>query len=375
MTQRVLVDGAAGFLGGHVVSVLLEAGYRVRATDLPQSSLQHPGAEIIRSDLLAPDSLDAVVAGVDIIIHTAALFDLGAPMHRLHAVNVRGTDNLCHAARRHGVRQFIHISSCDVYGSLSVVPATEDHPFRPINRYATSKALAEEVVQRHAHSREIEATILRPSVMYGPGSQYIAGILFSAPAILLGHGLHRIPFFTGGIRFTPVHVEDVARAVVFAAGQRQAGGQIYNVAQPEITTIGAFFQEIFKAMGIQFSLTVPLPTWLVRLIGHVGMALPSRVIDPLVNFSVLSRWRRTQRDFDLNRNFELKFDKQVFSYFLGERAYSSKRLLEAGFRYQYPNEAAGIPPTIKWYVDHGLLPPAPPHAPPAAAAAQRGPSA
>jgi nucleoside-diphosphate-sugar epimerase len=193
--------------------------------------------------------------------------------------------------------------------------------------------------------------------MYGPGSRYIAGILFSVPAILAAHGVRRIPFFRGGSRFTPVHVEDVARAIAFVARHAASAGQVYNLAQPEITTVGAFFEEIFRALGLRPLVTVPLSRALVELAGRAGLALPEWMFADVINAFVARRWRRVQEEHDLARDFVLRFNRDIFSYFLGERAYSTARLVAAGFRYRYERAADGIPPTIAWYVAHGWLPP------------------
>jgi UDP-glucose 4-epimerase len=358
----VLVTGAGGYLGGHLVPALLQAGLRVRASDLPGVPLNHlqaQGAEVLSADLTCPEGLDRAAAGADVIIHAAALFDLTAPPERLRAANVTGTDNLCQAARRQGVRRLIHISSCDVYGPLVTVPADEDHPFRPLNAYARSKAGAEAVVRRHAQAGDLQVTVLRPSVMYGPGSRYIACILFAIPAILAANGVRRIPFFKGGSRFTPVHVEDVARAITFMAQHPECSGRAYNIAQPEITTVGAFFQEIFRTMGLRFLLTVPLSRILVEMGGRIGMSLPEWMIAGAINSYLDHHWQAVQRRLALAPDFVLRFNRDIFSYFIGERAYRTDRLLATGFRYRYENEAAGIPPTIRWYVEQRWLPPPP----------------
>ena len=359
MRPLVVVDGAGGFLGGHVVRALLEAGYPVRAVDLPGVSLDHlktAGAQVEAFDLNRPDSLAAPLAGAGIIVHLAALFDLTATREQLFRTNVTGTENLLNAAVQLGITRFIHISSGDNYGPLQFVPATEDHPLNPLNPYAASKVRAEEVVVREAHQHGLKTTILRPSMMYGPNSRYIACMLFAVPAILVGHGVKKIPFFRGGIQFTPVHVEDVARAVVFAADHDETAGQVYNVAQPQITTIGDLFQEIYRAIGLKIGMTIPLPKILISMIGRLGLALPDRMFAGIVNHYVARKWAEIQQEYGLDKSFILKFNKDIFSYFIGERAFSTERLIKAGFDYKYPTEALGIPPTIRWYVDHKWLP-------------------
>ena len=117
---RVLVTGAAGFSGHHMVREAVRAGFQVRATDV---SSRHYGAmfdalgvEFTAADLTKPDGLGGLLDGVKGVFHVAGIHDYSTPDPVIFAVNVGAVENLCEAAVRAGVRRFIHWSSVGVYG-------------------------------------------------------------------------------------------------------------------------------------------------------------------------------------------------------------------------------------------------------------------
>lgn len=85
--------------------------------------------------------------------------------------------------------------------------------------------------------------------------------------------------------------------------------------------------------------------------------MPERFVTEVINGYVERRWREVQERYDLDRSFALRFNREIFSYFVGERAYDTARLVRAGFRYRYAGIATGIPETIRWYTENRWLPP------------------
>ena len=175
--KLVLVDGAAGYLGKHLVESFLAHGYRVRATDIKAEDLAYAeklGAEVQGSDLTDLESLKRVVKGVDWVVHSAAAFDLGLPYSTLKRVNVNGTDNLCRALILHEVKKLLHVSTGGVYGPPKITPTLEDHPFNPLDAYSRSKYEAELVVEEYRRRYGQYSILFRPTALYGPGGKYPA---------------------------------------------------------------------------------------------------------------------------------------------------------------------------------------------------------
>jgi len=230
---KVLVTGASGFVGFNVASALAAHGVAVRAmlrrvAGGPRwSSL--PGIELVSGDVSDPASLDGATAGVDSVIHTAALTQLmPRPRRQAMRVNVEGTRNVCEAALRAGVRRLVFTSSSAILApGTADAPADEDSPFDPAgprSAYYLSKWKAEKVVRGFA-ARGLETICLCPAYVIGPGDfrpTTNALILQSARSPLL-----IMP--PGGINF--IDVREVALAHVRALWMGKPGRR-YVLAGP-----------------------------------------------------------------------------------------------------------------------------------------------
>src|SRR3989475_9223834 len=169
--MTVLVTGASGLVGSHVVEALVARGEPVRALVRPASraAVLRLGAEAVTGDVTDPAAWQAAARGVRAIVHSAAIVQRRASWEQYVAVNVDGTRLAVDAARTAGAR-LIHISSVAVYAGSAAYPATperrdEDFPFQPIaapDFYARSKRMAEDVVREAAPHRAPQIPPLRP---------------------------------------------------------------------------------------------------------------------------------------------------------------------------------------------------------------------
>ncbi len=273
--MSVLVTGASGLVGSHVVTALTARGEAVRALVLPASrdAVQRLGAEAVVGDVTDPAAWEAAARGVRAIVHAAAIVQRRASWERYVAVNVDGTRLAVAAARAAGAR-LIHISSVAVYGGSAAYPTTrerrdEDYPFQPIAEadfYARSKRMAESVVREAGMGREVEAVALRPTVIYGERDRMFAPRLIRAARLRI---LPRIG--PGTNRLSVVYAGNVAAAVVAALDARaREGFRAYNVTGdgPPALTQQEFLGAFAAALGWR-SWSFPIPA---RLAG-VAMRL------------------------------------------------------------------------------------------------------
>lgn len=179
---RVLVTGAGGFIGSHLVESLVAKGARVRALvhynsrndwglleDVPDET--RGAIEIVTGDLRDSFMVEHAVAGIEIIFHLGALvpipYSYVAPAHVV-ATNVTGTLNVLEAGRRHGIARLVHTSTSEVYGSAQYTPIDERHPQHAQSPYAASKIAADKLVESYGDSFGLPAVTIRPFNVYGP---------------------------------------------------------------------------------------------------------------------------------------------------------------------------------------------------------------
>jgi len=242
--MRVLVTGATGLVGSHLVERLLEDGDEVRALvrDPKRGQpLERLGAELHQGDLLDSRSLQRAAEGVEIVYHCAARVALpyqGDPK-KIFLTNVEGTRRMLEASLKAKVRRFVFVSSVAVYGDPAEPLIAEDHPLAPQGPYAESKARSEELI-REAQGQGLETVILRPCVIYGPRDHNFL------PQIFETFSQRRFPLVEGGRQpLDMVYVTDVAEALVLAGRSERASGQVYNVTDGETHTI----RELIELFG------------------------------------------------------------------------------------------------------------------------------
>ena len=209
--SKVLVTGAAGFIGSHLVDRLLEAGYEVAGLDC-FTDYYSPGAKrrnlaravaherftLIEGDLLRLD-LDGVVAGVERVAHLAGepgvRSSWGERFTTYLERNVQTTQRLLEAASRVGLGRLVFASSSSIYGSSERGPVAEDGALRPASPYGMSKVAAEELIELYARERGVASTVLRYFTVYGPRqrpemalSRFVHAISAGEPVEVFGDG-------------------------------------------------------------------------------------------------------------------------------------------------------------------------------------------
>jgi nucleoside-diphosphate-sugar epimerase len=355
---KVLVNGAGGFLGSHTVEYLVDAGYAVRATDLPGADLsvaESCGAEVVRADLLEPSSIPALFEGVERVVNIAGLFNYSLPMDVLRRANVEVTRNMCEASLDAEIERFVHTASIAVYGNPRMYPMSEDHPRKPVSNYEVSKYEGEDVVMSYHRDNGLPAVSLRPAGIYGPRSRYGQTTMMTILALVKNAGFSRIPGMKGGPRMHHVHARDVAQAIKILLEAEGIEGNCYNVADDEPLSQGDFFQVVMQAYGMESLFPFPYFTRLYWPFIRMTLALPDSAFNHLNN-RLNGKWSSVVAEHDLEPALTANLDRQFFSYMRTSYGLDTSRLKGLGYKPHYPDPRKGFLETIKWYQDAGWLP-------------------
>mgnify|MGYP001606468653 CR=1 FL=1 len=178
--QLVLVTGAGGFIGSHLVERLVLEGAKVRAMvhynalgswGWLDRSPERGAVEVIAGDITDAESVRGAVRGAELVFHLAALiaipYSYRAPFSYVRT-NIEGTLHVLQAAREAGVRRVVHTSTSEVYGTARFVPITEEHPLQGQSPYSASKIGADKLVESFFHSYGMPVVTLRPFNTFGP---------------------------------------------------------------------------------------------------------------------------------------------------------------------------------------------------------------
>ncbi|MBD0381595.1 SDR family NAD(P)-dependent oxidoreductase [Paenibacillus sedimenti] len=258
--KHVLVTGAAGFIGSHLVHQLVSEGAKVRTfirynstntrgfLDTLPSDVQRE-IEVIKGDLRDPHGVYKAAKGVDTIFHLGAL--IAIPYSYLHPTdvvhtNVIGTLNVAQAALDLGIPRLIHTSTSEVYGSARYVPMDETHPLQGQSPYSASKIGADKVIESFHCSYALPVVTVRPFNSYGPRQSMRAVI----PTII-NQALHRSEIVLGNLTSTRdfTFVEDTACAFIRAAVHDEAIGQVINAGSGAEISIGELADTVKQIVG------------------------------------------------------------------------------------------------------------------------------
>jgi nucleoside-diphosphate-sugar epimerase len=250
-----LVTGGAGFIGSHLVDVLLEQGVDVRVLDnLSTGSLRNLQAgpergaiagrlgrriELVIGDVRDDRLVRKAMRRVDCVYHLAGLppGTMANSTTEVHTVNVQATLNVLEGAATEGVRRVVFGSCASVYGAPNGAPFTEDHLARPVTVFAASK-LAGEIYCRAYHvSRHLESVLLRYFNVYGPRQNAVLHGAF-VPALIDTLRRGRRPAFAGDGRGGQdfIYVDDAVAATVAAGSAAGASGRAINVGSGQLTS-------------------------------------------------------------------------------------------------------------------------------------------
>lgn len=239
--KKILLTGAAGFIGSHLAEALIQQGAGVRAF-LHYNSRGDPGLlrhipaalfkeiEMISGDLADADAVHQAVKGCDTVFHLGALTSIPYGLHhpqQVVAANVNGTLNVLIACRDAGVQRLLHTSAGEVYGAPRELPVHEDHPLHGQTPYAASKISADKLAESFYCSYGLPVVTLRPFNVYGPRQQARAIIPGLITQALACPEIHPGSLET---RRDYTYVADVVAGFLRAERAPGVEGQVYNLA-------------------------------------------------------------------------------------------------------------------------------------------------
>jgi nucleoside-diphosphate-sugar epimerase len=263
--MKVLITGAGGFIGRHLVESQLKQGHQVRAVDISREGLvqlnKSSELEVVTADITARGDIEALLEGVDHVYHLAsAHLEISLAKSDYWRVNVAAVRNLLYLAHSAGVQKVLHCSSVGVFGDVEKLPADENSPCHPTNTYEATKLEGEQTSLRIAKELSMTVVVVRPAWVYGPGCSRTARLLRS---VREGRFFY---FGTGNNLRHPVYVADAVKGLELAL-ERGKTGEIYIIAGEKPVTLEALVNAAAKIQGVPQP-RLHLPVWLGLLAGH-----------------------------------------------------------------------------------------------------------
>ncbi len=292
MTQRVLVTGAAGFIGGHCCRALLDNAYEVLGVDnfdpfydrtIKEQAIAElsgrKGFSFIEVDIRNAGVFPSLLDGVDVILHLAARAGVRPSIEQpmlYSSINVEGTVQLLEAARQTGIRRFVFGSSSSVYGDATPVPFREDEPaLAPISPYAATKRAGELLCQVYTHLYGLRIASLRFFTVYGPRQR--PDLAIHRFTRLLKQGSTIQQFGDGSTERDYTHIDDIVQGVLGAVTWTEpdeAAHEIFNLGVSRTVRLSYLIELIGAALRFPPRIEVlpPQPGDVKRTFADIGKA-------------------------------------------------------------------------------------------------------
>jgi nucleoside-diphosphate-sugar epimerase len=324
--MKVLITGAGGFIGSHLVDSQLEQGHDVRAIDLHLDLLQHqsanPHLEAIGGDITDESLLNRLVEGVEVIYHLAsAHLDVSLSDEHYRRVNVGGTLSLLEAARQAGVKRFVHCSSVGVIGDVENPPADENTDCHPTNIYERTKLEGERDALAYSRRTGFPVVVMRPAWVYGPRDPRTAKLMRT-----ISKG--RFFFFGDGQNMRhPVYISDAVKGLELCASAADVNGEVFIIAGEKPVPVAELVGVMSNVLGAR-SPKLHLPIAL-GLLGGYSLEMA---------FSLIRK--------------QPPFSRRSVDFFLKHNAYDiGKAKLKLGYQPQV-DLRTGMQNTIQWNHNH-----------------------
>lgn len=260
-SNKILVTGADGFIGSHLVEELVNRGFQVKAFVLYNSFNSwgwldtlpkdiKDNLEIFSGDIRDPYGVKNAMQGCDIVLHLAALIAIPYSYHSPETyvdTNIKGTLNILQAARELNIKHIVHTSTSEVYGTARFVPITEEHPLQGQSPYSASKIGADQLAFSFYASFKTPVTIIRPFNTYGPRQSSRAVI----PTIItqIANGTTKIKLGSVSPTRDFNFVKDTVDGFILAALSNKGLGEVINLGSNFEISVGDTVKLISEIMG------------------------------------------------------------------------------------------------------------------------------
>lgn len=325
----VLVTGATGFTGSHLVRSLVADGYRVRVmarSAQRASAMLPPQVELAIGDVSDRSAVARAVEGSGVIYHLAAAYREAKHTDQYYRdVNVGFTRLLLDAARAEGVERFVHCSTVGVLSHIANPPADEQHPHQPADIYQATKSEAEKLALSAHQQHGIPVAVARPTAIYGPGDTRLLKMfrmIAEERFVMLG---------SRDIYYHMVHVQDLVSGLRLLGEHPRAIGEVFILGGERYYKLTTIVEMIARSVGARPP-RWRLPAWPFQVAGTIceKLCIPLGLEPPI--------YRRRIDFFTKSRAFTIEKAKRLLGY-------APAVELESGIR-----------STVAWYRAHGLLP-------------------
>ena len=315
---RYLITGGAGFLGINMTRHLLAGGYEVTSLDVAAFDYPERGQiSEVRGDIRDRAAVDKAMAGVDVVIHTAAALPLYTP-EDIYSTDIDGLRTVLDSALAHGVSRVVHISSTAVYGIPDHHPLVEGDQLHGVGPYGEAKVIAEQVCEEY-RAKGLCVPIIRPKSFVGPERLGVFALFYDWAK----DGRNFPVLGSGKNRYQLLDVADLCDAIYLAAtGDAAVVNDVFNIGAKEFTTLAEDYQAVLDYAG-HGKRIVPLPAapaiWTLRFLEKLKL-------------SPLYRWV-----------YETVTEDSFVSIEKAERV--------LGYRPKYSNKDALVR-NYQWYIEH-----------------------
>jgi dTDP-glucose 4,6-dehydratase len=261
MSQDIIVTGADGFIGSHLVETLVKDGHKVRAfvlynsfnrwgwlDTLPKEILSE--IEIFQGDIRDPNGVKQAMMGMDEVFHLAALIAIPFSYHSPDTyvdTNIKGTLNVLQAAKELGTSRVLVTSTSEVYGTAKYVPIDESHPFQGQSPYSATKIGADRLAESFYRSFGTPVTIVRPFNTYGPRQSARAVIPTIITQLLAGKEEIKLGSLTPTRDFN--YVKDTVQGFIEIGKSDKTIGEEINIATQQEISIGQLAEELIRQIN------------------------------------------------------------------------------------------------------------------------------
>jgi nucleoside-diphosphate-sugar epimerase len=330
--MNVLVTGASGFVGTHLVKRLVKDGHTVYSlvrTTSHIEELKKVDTEFVYGDVREKASLEQIFQqhrDIDTVFHLASVLTPVSVSDNLYwDINYLGTQNLLNVCRNSPLKTFVHCSSVGVIGPLPEIPATEQSRCAPDSNYGETKYKAELLALEYQKSFGLPITIVRPAWVYGPGDKRtykFFRMVAKGRFFLIGDGQTKL---------SPVYVEDIVQGLVLCAEQiEKAIGEVFIVAGAKSVSLEYLASTIAKEAK-----TSLLPFKIPVGFAKVGAVLCETLCKPL--------------------GIEPPIHRRRLDFFLRDQAFDISKIQNTlGFEPQV-DIPTGVKQTIRWYKEQGWI--------------------